>query len=545
MERDERRDGKGTAGNVDALRAGERGRVRRNSPPSSEAPADRRDLPGHAAGGRVNGGLGAVGLRERMGRTLLVAYVTAGAGQAASQLYFFLVFRSLPVPEVGVYSWAIAIATIYAYVMDFGLVTFLVGELSDIRYRLGRVILGICIVRSPLVIVAFVLFDGLSRIAGLSPVEYWVLMLVTLSYVLQLAELGLISWLQVREQQNSVNVVVLVMPLGRVVGIGVPLWLGLPVSLWYVTWLVVATQGMSAVCLGLLCRLGAGRDGLGAGDSHGVWYLLRRFWKGGRTLTVMYLLTAVQSRLDWLLVSSVLSKVALANYSLANKILEVAMVVAGIGARTSFPWQSRADAEEPQLKARLASMRRVFIVMSALVCAGLFFWSPLVVSLVFGGKYSEAEGAMRLMTLTGSVFMLNQYLFYSLLARKLEGAYTRLILLATLVQIVVDVALLPRLGIVGAALGMLAMGTIVHVGQLRLLSRESVLAFHEIVRIEVFLLGSIGMMAVLWFASPFLLVNTFIAWLLVGVFGCLLVLDDDDRRRLLSWAHPGLGAARM
>ncbi len=54
----------------------------------------------------------------------------------ASQLFFFLVLRYLSLEGVGLYSWAIAIATIYAYIMDFGLGVFLVGELSKTGYAL-------------------------------------------------------------------------------------------------------------------------------------------------------------------------------------------------------------------------------------------------------------------------------------------------------------------------------------------------------------------------------------------------------------------------
>lgn len=474
--------------------------------------------------------------RERMGWTLLVAYFSTGAGQVASQLFFFLILRYLSVEGVGLYSWAIAIATIYAYIMDFGLGIFLVGELSKTVYGLKSVIRLVLWARLPLVVIGIIGLEGWARLAHPSIKEYWTLALVTLTSVIQLIDIGLISWFQVRQRQNLVNMVTLVSPLGRLAGLALFLIMGRPMSLRLVVVVSLAAQVLGTACLLYM----AGREARNDQESPAALggelrQLVRRYWERGPLLAMMYSFNILQARLDWILVSVLVTRVALANYSLANKVIELAILVAAVCARTSFPWFSRSDGNELHLRERLALLRRLFVVSCGFFGVGLFFWSWPLVRLFFGDKYATAETAIRLMTLATVVFMLNQYLLYVVLTHKLEKIYTYLIVLSTGLQVVVDLILLPRIGIAGAAVGMLVMAAGIHVGQLLLLQRHQALTNGEIFRMETFVLGSIGGLAAAWAGGVGPLVGTGAAVLLAGVLGLFIVLGSHDREQVWVW----------
>ena len=182
-------------------------------------------------------------------------------------------------------------------------------------------------------------------------------------------------------------------------------------------------------------------------------------------------------------------------------------------------------------------MRRVFVICSILLCVGLFFWTPTLVQGFFGNKYVGAETTIRLMALISGIFMLNQYLLYSVLANKLEKNYTWYIFIATLIQISVDLALIPRLGIIGAALGMLVIGIILHLGQVGLLWRQDILERSEVLRLELFLACSFGITLAVWIASPILIFNTFLVWLIVGLLGSFVLLEQPDRVQLWHWCR--------
>ncbi len=233
---------------------------------------------------------------------------------------------------------------------------------------------------SPLIIVGIVGLEGWARLAHPSVKEYWTLALVTLTSIIQLIDLGLISWFQVRQRQNLVNIVTLVTPLGRLTGIVLLLIAGRPMSLHIVVGVSLAAQVLGTLCLFYMAEREARDDKESPSVLEGgLRQLFRRYWERGPLLAMMYSFNILQARLDWILVSVLVSRVALANYSLANKVIEVAMLVAAVCARTSFPWFSRSHENEPQLRERLALLRRLFVVSCGFLGIGLFFWSwPLV-----------------------------------------------------------------------------------------------------------------------------------------------------------------------
>jgi O-antigen/teichoic acid export membrane protein len=473
--------------------------------------------------------------RETIGSTLLFAYASTGLTLVANQAYVFLIFRCLPIESVGLYSWAIAVATIYVYAMDFGLPAFLMGELSERRYRLRAVIQVILITRTPVLVLGVAGLIAWISLYHPTRAESLAMGLVTTSYTIQLVDGGLAPWLQLRLQQNALNAIGVVLPLARLLGIIVPLGLRREFDLTYVGLVMVATQVASTASFVIYAARDA-RHTLPAPATNGALLMLRHFRQRGPRLGVMYILMGLQARLDWLMVSALVSRVALANYSLANRVIEFGMLLAGVLARTSFPWHSRADADNAPLGARLAIMQRLFAWFSALLGVGLFFWVPPLIQLFFGGRYAGAASATRLMTLATPVFMLNQYLFYILLVRRREHSYTYLILAATVLQVGVNLALLPRLGIAGAAVGMLVMGVSLHGGQLVLLVRDKALQLAEAFRLEAFVFGSAAVVAALWLADVGPAIGTFAGLAAVGALGMALMMERGDRPMLREYA---------
>jgi O-antigen/teichoic acid export membrane protein len=476
-------------------------------------------------------------LRERIGRTLLMAYAATGIGQVATQAYFLLILKFLPIGAVGIYTWAIAVATIYSYVLDLGLGTFLVGELSESRFGLRQVMRLIVMTRAPLVALGVILLGVWGRLESPPRVEFWTLATVAAAYVIQLVDVGLVPWFQVHQRQSKANVFGSMLPIARLGALAVCLVLGLKIDLRLVLWVTITTQ--VANTLGII--------GLAFHEQHrlrgrlpdhapgGFGELWSKFWHRGPRLALMYVFVALQARLDWVLVSGLLSKEALANYSLANKIVEALMLFAAVWARTSFPWISRDDADEAEMKVRLATVRRVFVVCSAAVTAVVVFGAIPLARCFFGSKFSGAEASIRVMAPAGAVFMLNQYFFYVLLARRLEGRYTLVVLVTTVLQVATDVWLLPRIGIAGAAVGMLVLGVTMHAGQMILLCTNAAMTLAETLMQEVFILASVATMLVLArFAVP-PVAGAALALGAVGVLGWWIVLSPQDKQRIWNW----------
>jgi O-antigen/teichoic acid export membrane protein len=263
--------------------------------------------------------------------------------------------------------------------------------------------------------------------------------------------------------------------------------------------------------------------------------LLRSFLKRGKHLTLMYALIAAQSRLDWILVSIFLSKEALANYALANKVVEAGMLLAGIWARTSFPWVSQTGARKEDLKASLALLRRLFPIAGMVAAVVASIWAVPTMHLLFGHKYAQAELPIRVMAPLIGIFMANQYIFYSVLAGKLEKPYLWVVGLSTTLQVALNLGLLSTIGILAAAIGMVAMGISLHVGQIVLLVRNGMLEKPEVARQEVFMGLATLFLGILVYLRVGAWQGTVLGLGLVGILAWIVVLRSGDTRTLGSW----------
>lgn len=480
------------------------------------------------------------GRTEPIGSTLAVAYMTAGVGQLVNQAYVFLIFQYLPLEDVGIFSWAVAIATIYTYAMDFGLPTFLMGELSERRYTIRSVIQVIIASRLPVLVIGGGAFAVYTLTREPTANETAAVGLITLSYTLQLIDGGLAPWFQVRKQQNSLNRIGLVLPVARLTGLGIPAVMGREIDLVEVALLMVMAQVISTATY-LLVATRHERLGASPKDWADARVMLGHFRTRGPRLGAMYAVMVLQARLDWLMISVVLSNVALANYSLANRVLEFGMLLAAVLARTSFPWHSRVDRGLSPLGSQLAMMQRLFVWFSASVGVVLFFCVPPLVAVVFDDKYVGAATAIRLMALVSPVFMLNQYLFYLFLVQRQEQNFTVLVLGTTAVQVGLNLLLLPRIGILGAAVAMSVMGILLHGGQLVLLVRHGYLRLAEAIRFDVFVFVSTGVLGFLWLADVGPLIGTGVASAAVAVLAILLLLETDDGPILREYARSMAG----
>ncbi len=478
--------------------------------------------------------------RERMASTLLLAYASTGVSQLANQVFFFILLRYLPVESVGIYSWAIAVATIYTYVMDLGLSAFLVGELSHRGYWLRTLLHAVLLLRGPVLLLGGFLLAVWAAVGEHSSLELWTLSLVTLTYVVQMVDGAVVPWFQAAHRQNAANLLSLIVPLARLACILTLLLAYREMTLAQVAWISLLTQVAGTFILVFAARRIQAILPAPAEDGS-VRQLLSHFRQRGPGLAIMYGLNVLQARLDWILVSALVSHIALANYSIANKVIELAMLMAGIWARTSFPWLSRSDAQSPAVQRQLGFLRRLFLISAGLCAIVLFFGSPLLIELFFGSKYAEARTPLALLTLATAIFMQNQYFLYDLLSSGLEKTYTMIIATGSIGQVLLNLWLLPRIGVEGAALALVVTGVAMHAGQVALLLRAGKLDRDEVVRMETFAVALAVGLAIAWRLDIPSLIAAVALLAVAGLLGLSVVLRADDREHLRElWARARL-----
>lgn len=472
--------------------------------------------------------------RESIKKTLFVAYASTGVAQITNQLFIFLVLRYLPVKGVGIYSWAAAFAMIVGYISDFGLPAFLVGELSVHQRRSESLKKMVLAMRIPVIGVALISLTIWRIIYAPDATRFWTLAIIMLAFLLQTVDGGLGSWLQARNRQLQLNLLSLIIPIGRLIGFGLLLLGGKAASVTYVAFVGLGCQLVSTVVF-LTIVHGNPTSITSEAVSGEVSAMFKNFRRRGFGLSVMYALNVAQLRLDWLLVSSLISTIALANYSVAVRISEFGSLMAGVWARTSFPWISASDAKEETRGAHLSLLRRAFILFSCALGMVIAFIANPLLGLFFGGKYAASQDIVTVVALGIPLFMLNQYYLYDLVAGHLEQLYNVILVVATMIQAGLNILLLPRYGVQAGAMVLVGTAIVIHVAQMFVFVARHTLRARDLVRQEVVLLLSIGIVLFLDIAqvAGFVLRGASLAAIVVA--GMLILYSAAERDIMRCW----------
>src|SRR5262249_15385078 len=160
------------------------------------------------------------------------------------------------------------------------------------------------------------------------------------------------------------------------------------------------------------------------------------------------------TRVDVLFVGALVSTTAVGVFAAPRRLLAP---FEGIGLAVSnsvAPRQTSSD-EGPRVDALTAGIRWLLILHAAFV-ALLVVWAKPITDLLFGSKYSESAAVLRWLApyvlLTGlNPLVSNTVNFLGRAGRRIPIALASLA-----VTVAIDVALLPRIGVIAAAIGLSA-----------------------------------------------------------------------------------------
>jgi O-antigen/teichoic acid export membrane protein len=179
--------------------------------------------------------------------------------------------------------------------------------------------------------------------------------------------------------------------------------------------------------------------------------LARRIARAAPMLTASQAVIMLQSRADWLLVAAFTSYAALANYSIANKAVELLVLIGSVFGRNALPWFVDGWGSR-----NLTRVLRLLAVGVSVLSLGLAIAGPGLLHLAFGNKYAGANPVIPILAALGPALVLYQVVQFAALG-KLRTVDTVISGGAAVVaQIAVDLIAIPRIGILGAALGMCA-----------------------------------------------------------------------------------------
>lgn len=216
-----------------------------------------------------------------------------------------------------------------------------------------------------------------------------------------------------------------------------------------ILWVPVAVAAGTAVGAAMLHR---GLPGLGvhltlAGDRERVRAMLAR----GRRLVLFTLLGLVLYNVDLLILRYLKGDADAGRYAAAYVLISFCANLMIAYSHTVLP----AMARDPEPTAATAATYRAALVVAWLVtmpvAVGGALVAPLLVTLLFGRAYSDSAVALQVLVLSVPVAALREVAIAALIARHEEPALLRVNIVAAVVNVALNLALIPWFGLVGAA----------------------------------------------------------------------------------------------
>ncbi len=398
--------------------------------------------------------------------TIAAGYLWTAISQACDVGFYFLLFTFLPLPDVGQFSWVIAVMAFVGLLVDLGISPALVREFAQDNTGFSqkfRAVLKVRVRTSGVCVAAFgVWWVALKPDPGLAVA----VILAGLGQLVRAATGVFAAWLRGVEQQPLASSISGVSSVGRlavaaalfrmemVVPVadlfaGLLLVDGLALGAAWAAWVRLKDRVPRTAPLGLSCL-----------PQHGETAFEKRLRSAGWTFLGISGLTVLQNRLDWLMLAYFWSDRVLAPYALANKCYEAVQLLGGISLVAIYPRLARTNGK---VKGALPFFLKLVLVGGGLVGLGGALLGPEILRVLWGSKYAVGDATIRILMLASIPAVFAGISYYVLVARGAERFVLLATILTTALQAGLNVALVPSLGTAGAVAGMIALVTSVSV----------------------------------------------------------------------------------
>lgn len=381
--------------------------------------------------------------RSRIGRNFFWKSAAEGS-KGLSALYFILLARHLGAAELGRFSVGFSAAMILATVGDFGLNTLLTRQVAADRSQGTSVFLQTAYIKA---LFFAALFVGAGLWPGLGERRSYFMIFLGIAAGRNLVDQ--LSYLCLA-YENLIIEAKMKFLLGS-------LSLGL-------AWLTLrASPSVNAAALALLgAHILAALAGLAMVARHAIslpglsrWPALG--WpvsdiKELLPMTLIGIALAAFSRIDisclnWLGVAAA----DIGNYFAAERIIAVTCLLPGLLAIAALPVFSRP--EDAGHAGTITRLRRELFLSGCAAALVLKFFGASLIPLVYGVKFHDASRPLAWLALALPFMFINHFSLIALIADKRSWHAAFAASSAFALNIAVDLVMIPRLGIFGAALG--------------------------------------------------------------------------------------------
>jgi O-antigen/teichoic acid export membrane protein len=354
---------------------------------------------------------------------------------------------------------------LFGMLADIGLYTTVVRDISKRPERTEELVGNVLTLRLVLSLVVIVVASGISLLLPYAHNVRVAILLAGGPLLLGMLTTAYVAILQSRLQMARAAVGDV---LGRAASLGLVLLVaGLDLGFYAVMGAAAGGAAVTLVVTWLLTRpLATVRPRI----EPRVWRMMLR---AAIPLGLALAINALYFRADTLIISLYEPYREVGLYTLAYRILELALVVGTVILNTSFPVVSRAVAEDqPRALQAIQESTDLFVVLGApLLAAGLVL-APQIVHLAAGSDFDGSVTPLRILLGAGALAWINGVFGYALIAKERQATALWLNATALTFNVALNFLLIPRYGIVAAAVVTVASELVILIGSYPLMRRH-------------------------------------------------------------------------
>jgi O-antigen/teichoic acid export membrane protein len=458
------------------------------------------------------------------------------AGSLIGVITFGVLARSIGAEGLGQYRTVLTMLLFAGVAFDFGLYSITLREMSQRSGEESRMLGNVVALRVVATVCAVLLLYALLSFTSYSS---------TVRIGVLVAGIGWIGY-QLNDMLRAVFQEKLVKHRGAIAEIaGASLALILIMVLAHYHADTVAM--LAATAVGLLCSVTLAwryADQLVPFYPRFDWPVWRKLIIAGLPIAGSVILLNVQLRIDVLLLSAIHDARQVGLYDAPVKLYELLFVIPYLFGGMMMPLFVRdLNGGSGSLAPRLGAAVGASVVISALAFAVMFVHAEAVVTLLAGSEFADA--AMPLRILAGSALFagISAILRFAATALHQPGRMLRVDVIGVSAAVVAHAILIPRYGIVGAALGKLCGDVVTSVAAIIVLRRQFTLTMLGTGPLA--LIAAAGLIGSLTAASALGL-----HWMVGSAIGTIviggaLILVPHVRRSLKNLAHVGTANERL
>jgi O-antigen/teichoic acid export membrane protein len=387
------------------------------------------------------------------GRVIARNIVSRLAAKSAGYLLGFagsvLLVRYLGVERLGQYQYVTTFASLVGFVASIGLPAVLTRSAARDRGSAGRLLGNVLVLQYGLSFLAFVVV-ALSG-ALLNPADVaWPIAILGFGIGLSAAGAPYTAMLNAFEKMHVTSAIDIVAAVLRFALILAAIQLRLDVTG------LVAILLVNTLVVLVLAKTGSDRTCVRADRAYDP-AVLKRLMVSTLPFGLMTLFAGVYYRIDILMLAKMQGAAAVGVYSAAYKLIDVMMITGASISGVLYPRMAAHAAGSPDALKRLVERsHRYMTALGIPIALVVTTAAPWIIELLFGREFAAAGPVLRILVWATALTLMTMPLVHALNATGREWQWIGVLVLNSVVNVSLNLVLIPAYGIQGAAVSTLA-----------------------------------------------------------------------------------------